>query len=216
MPTSEVSDIVRAMARWLAVAALVAWSVGMEAPVAAQTAPKKEPPHKAYKLELKPFAEIKNGKIATVRGMAKPRADQFFVENVGVLQPIKVTVFAGHKGDKIDVFLGKSRWDEKLQTAATGPDGEVSLKTRTQGELRISVLSDGEPKPYFLAVWVGDEIKPELKPVVASMKEHNLKHPESAGPGGTGGGLVTTVLAIAVVVMLIVIVVLVVRKRGKR
>ncbi|HEY5920889.1 MAG TPA: hypothetical protein VIV11_04425 [Kofleriaceae bacterium] len=150
----------------------------------------KEPP--AYPLQFSTGHGLPNGKVSTWQGMAKPTpGDRFFTENILVLQPITVTVVAKNKGDKIHVALGKLKWDEKHMEGTTGADGKVILKTRTQGDLRVVVTSPdgGEPKPYYLMVWIGDEIKPQLKPVVSSMKAHQAKAGAIPGaPAGKGSG----------------------------
>ena len=135
--------------------------------------PKKQPD---YKLELKPAPNLPSGKAAAAKGKAVATPDHFFVENIGVLQPVVVTLIAKKKGDAIKVVLGKATWEEKFREGVTGPDGQVTLKLRTQGELRIRVsANDSEPLPYLLLVWVGDEIKPELKSVTVSMKDYKAK-----------------------------------------
>jgi hypothetical protein len=177
----------------------------------------KEPP--AYPLEFKTGYGLPNGKVSMWRGMAKPYpGDRFFTENVLVLQPITVTVVAAKKGDKIHVALAKMKWDDKHIEGTTGADGKVILKTRTQGDLRVVVTNPGggDPKPYYLMVWIGDEHKPQLKPVVSSMKNHQAAAPIPGAPGVKGsGGSNTLAIVIAVVLgLVIVVLVLKLRKRG--
>ena len=174
----------------------------------------KEPP--AYPLQFKTGYELPNGKVSTWQGMAKPApGDRFFTENLLVLQPIVVTVVAKNKGDKIKVTLAKLRWDEKHMEGSTGDKGKVILKTRTQGDLRIVVTSEdgGEPKPYYLMVWVGDEIKPQLKPVVTSMKTHQAKGGVPGAKGGGGNSKIAIVIAV-VLGLGILFLVLKLKKRG--
>ncbi len=175
---------------------------------------------KAYKLELKEAKGLPNGKVATLQGTAHPEGDQFFVEAVGVLQPVVVTLVAKNPGDEIKVILAKQRWDENLREATTGPDGKAILKLRTQGELRIIVKGEGD-KPYNLIVWVGAEVKPDFDahPALTPMKSY--KGSGAAGPGApgkAGGGSGTTGIVIAAVlgVLLIGLVVWLKRKGGKR
>ena len=177
---------------------------------------KKEPP--AYPLQFKTGYNLPNGKVSTWKGMAKPAGDRFFTENLLVLQPVTVTVVAKNKGDKIHVSIAKMRWDDVHMEGSTGDKGKVILKTRTQGDLRVIVTSEdgGEPKPYILMVWVGDEIKPQLKPVTTSMKNYK---PAAGGPGAkaSGGSSSTVGIVIAVVLGLgILILVLKLRKRGMK
>ena len=95
----------------------------------------------AYKLELKAAPGLSEGKVG----------DRFVVANLGALQPVTVTLIAQNKKDDgIKMVLGKDDWSEKLREARTSAEGQVSIHTRTQGDLRITVLADGEPKPYWL------------------------------------------------------------------
>ena len=164
---------------------------------------KKEPP--AYPLKFSTGHGLPNGKVSTWQGMAKPTpGDRFFTENILVLQPITVTVVAKNKGDKIHVALAKLKWDEKHMEGTTGADGKVILKTRTQGDLRVVVTNPegGEPKPYYLMVWIGDELKPTLKPVTTSMKNHKAAGGAVPGvPGAKAGGGSSKVPIIIAVVL---------------
>lgn len=161
--------------------------LGLTVAVHAEEAP-------AYKLELKPADGLPNGKVATIQGTARPAGDKFFVESVGVLQPVVVSLVAQHKGDVIKVALGKQRWDESLRVAETGADGKAILKLRTQGELRLTVSASDE-KPYWLVVWVGDEVKPDFTPAITSMKNHK-GDVGGAAPSGTKGIVIAAVLGV--------------------
>jgi hypothetical protein len=132
----------------------------------------------AWKLDLKPDPSLPNGRVAIVKGSSKPEGEHFFIENAFVLQPVVVTLVAEKPGDSLKLVLGKDRWDENLREAATGPDGKAIMKLRTQGEVRMTVSGDGA-KPYYLIAWVGDEVKPELAPVVTPMSEYRNSHPSS-------------------------------------
>lgn len=180
----------------------------------------KEKERPDTQLEFKTGYDLPNGKVATYKGVATAApGDHYFTENLLVLQPIVVTVVAQNKGDKLHLTLAKMRWDDKQMEGSTGKDGKVILKTRTQGDLRVIVTAEGggDPKPYYLMVWVGDEIKPQLKPVVTSMK--NYKPTGGVGvpgvPAAKGGGSSTVGIVIAVVLGLgLIVLVLKLRKRG--
>jgi hypothetical protein len=172
---------------------------------------KREKP--AYKLNLKPADGLPNGKVATLQGTANPGGDKFFVESVGVLQPVVVTLVAKNKGDAIKLVLAKQRWDENLRSGTTGPDGMVTLKLRTQGELRMIVSGEGD-KPYNLIVWVGDEVKPDFDaaPAITPMKDYK------GSKAGAAAGSGTTEIVIACVLggLIIMLVVWLKRKGAKR
>ena len=110
------------------------------------------------------------------------------------------------------------KWDEKHMEGDTGPDGKVILKTRTQGDFRIVVTNPegGEPKPYFMIVWVGDEHKPQLKPVVTPMKNYKASTVPGV-PATAGGGSSTVSIVIAIVLGIgILLLIIKLRKRGMK
>jgi hypothetical protein len=158
----------------------------------------------AYKLNLKPAEGLPNGKVATLQGTANPAGDKFFVESVGVLQPVVVTLVAKNKGDAIKLVLAKQRWDEDLRHGTTGPDGMVTFKLRTQGELRMVVSGDGD-KPYNLIVWVGDEVKPDFAaaPAITPMKDHKVSKAGGAAGSNTTGIVIACVLGGLIVVLVV-------------
>lgn len=164
----------------------------------------------AFKLTLKAADGLPNGKVSTLQGTANPAGDKFFVEAVGVLQPVVVTLVAKNKGDKIKVVLAKQRWDENLREGTTGPDGMVILKLRTQGELRIIVSGEGD-KPYNLIVWVGDEVKPDFTTASAITP---MKDRKGGTVGGAGSGAVGIVIA-SVIAVLIVILIFWLKRKSK-
>ena len=178
--------------------------------VGASTARAEDAP--AYKLNLKPAEGLPNGRVATLEGTANPAGDKFFVEAVGVLQPVVVTLVAKNKGDAIKLVLGKQRWDEDLRHGTTGPDGMVTFKLRTQGEVRMTVSGEGD-KPYNLIVWVGDEVKPDFAaaPVITPMKDH-----KEAGGAAAGSNTTGIVIAGVLGVLIVMLVVWLKRKGAKQ
>jgi len=150
----------------------------------------------AWKLDLKKDPSLPNGRVAIVKGSSTAEGQHFLIENAFVLQPVVVTLVAQEPGDILRLVLGKDRWDENLREAATGPDGKAIVKLRTQGEVRMTVSGDAG-KPYYLIAWVGDEVKPELAPVVTSMDEYRKGHPASlfSNPAILWGGVALLVAA---------------------
>lgn len=172
------------------------------------------PPEKpAYKMDLQPWEGHPGGTVAIARGDSSPDGDQFFLESVGVLQPVNVTLIAKNPGDKIKLILAKQRWDENLREVATGPGATVTTKLRTQGEVRMIVKAEGDPKPYFLFVWVGDEVKPDFASPVVPMKD--FKGTPGAG-GGSGGSAASAAIGVGVVIIIVLLLVLIIRKRGAK
>jgi hypothetical protein len=169
----------------------------------------------AFELTLREAPELPSGKAALVQGDSRPQGDNFFIDNIGVLQPVAVTLIAKTDGDVIKLTLAKDRWDESIQDISTGPgNARVTLKLRTQGELRMIVKADGDPKPYFLVAWVGPEILPDMAPVITPMKDFKGSGGAVSGGGGDGGGH-NGLIAVAIVAGVIIVLVLVLRNRGK-
>lgn len=156
---------------------------------------------KSWRLQPKPYPTLANGKAALVEGTAKPAGDRFFVENISIIQPVAVTITAQNPDDDVRLALSKFRFDEADRTASTKGTGKATIKLRTQGEMKI-VVSSEKPAKYQLAVWLGEELKPEPPPVVLNAKQMD----EKTGPGGSrslmvwagGAGLVLVGLLVAV------------------
>lgn len=191
-------------ARWWVVVVVVCLAVAARA----QPKPPKEPPS----TQLKPTAwsGLPNGKIITLKGETTPTGDRFALERLSVLQPVTVAVVAEHVGDPIEVVLAKDRWDEKIRSGVTGPDGKLVMQLRTESELRIIVRSAGDPKPYGLMVWVGDDVVPTFAPVITPMKSYRQRHPQA------GSSAATVVIAVSLVAIVILLAVIAFRKRGRR
>lgn len=178
-------------------AVAVAWSV--------QAA---SPPIKSYRLELKKYAEIEHGKAAIVKGDAGVQPHRFVVDGVNMNMPIVVLARPLRASDTVDVRLTKYGWDKVLREGKA--KGEpLALKFRTEGEFQISVSAD-KPTPYRLLVWVGDEVKPEMRPVVVKASEYKA----AGGAAGAGTSPVLWVIAIALVAIAALLGVLVMRKKA--
>ena len=165
----------------------------------------------SYELEFSEVEELPPGRYAFVEGKATPDGDHFYVENLEILQPVTVTLVAKNSGDKIDLKLSKYRYEDFDREGATDSNGGVSFKIRTQGELKILVSADGEPKPYILSVWIGEFMKSEMQPVLVSAEEYG----ESAGSGfSLGGSMVLWVIVLLLVVIAAFLGVIALRKGG--
>ncbi|MEZ5331850.1 MAG: hypothetical protein R2991_07300 [Thermoanaerobaculia bacterium] len=145
------------------------------APLAAQMEDKN-----ALRLTLHEEPQLAPGGWTFAEGETEALPHRFFLENLSILQPVTVTLIARNPGDEIRLALGKYNYEEPDRRAATGADGSVTERLRTQGELKIEVAADGPPKPYLLAVWAGKEVEPDLAPVLVAAS--------TAGAGGGGGG----------------------------
>lgn len=205
--------------RWLQYVVLTGVVLGSVRLAAAEDIP-------AYKLQLQTDPKFP-GKHRIIEGHAGVLPDRFWVEGLGVLTPVAVTIIAKNPGDEITVALGQDRWDEPVTKIATTKDTpQVTKKLRTQGDLEISVTAASEDKQYWLIVWVGDEIVPELAPVTVPMSKYKKEHPDAGktpapdgGPNsakaGAGTSPIMIVIAVALVLIVLLLAVVVFRKKGK-
>lgn len=172
----------------------------------------------AYKLQMQTDPTLPNGKVRIIEGTAGARPDRFFLEDLGVLQPIAVTLIAQKPGDEIQIAFSKDRWDEVVEKHVTSAtEDELVTKLRTQGTLQMEITSATGPKPYWLVVWVGDEVKPDLAPVTVPMSQYTKEHPEAAKAPAAAGGTspVMIVIAVALVVIVLLLAVIAFRKKGR-
>lgn len=167
------------------------------------------PPIKSYRLELKKLEQIEHGKATVVKGDAGTQPHRFVVDGVNMNMPIVVLARPLRPTDSVDVRLTKYGWDQVLRQA-TAKGEPVALKFRTEGEFQISVTA-AKPTPYRLFVWVGDEAKPDMRPVFVKASEY--KESTSSGAGG-GASPVMWVIAIALVAIAGLLGVLVLRKKS--
>lgn len=177
-------------------------SVGLHA-AATQAA---DPPQiKTYKLELKQMKGIEHGKAAVVKGEVGKQPHRFYVEGLNAYMPVAVLARPVRANDKVTVRLTKHSWDHPLREGTA--DGEpVALKLRTEGEFQIQVTAPKENTPYRLLVWAGDEVKPELRPVI-------VKASEFQGESSGSSSLVLWVIAAALIAIVALLAVLVLRRK---
>lgn len=157
----------------------------------------------SWKLKLGEEPELPPGKYAFVEGTADSQGHRFFLDNLSTLQPITVTLVAEDAEDDLRLQLSKYRWDEADRKGTTRGEGSVSFKLRTAGELKMLVTAGGEPRPYTLAVWVGETLEPEMKPVL--IPSRNYDGERSSGGGGSTVLWVIVGLLLAVVVLLVLV-----------
>ena len=111
-------------------------------------------------------------------------------------QPVIVRVFSFPKNN-IFVGLSKFRWDEFDKSDSTKETGYVEFKIRTQGEMRLVVRSDEVDTPYYAAVLVGNEVKPEMSPLVIPIQDY-------ADDNSDYKSLITVILCLILVGLILV------------
>ena len=126
----------------------------------ADKAPESKP------LEFKKIERVKNGKFAYVVGTTSRDATRFVASNLIVTQPVIVTLKADNPKDKIKLMITKTQWTKAEREVSTGADGRVKVTFRTQGDFGVAVSGASAGKPYRMAVWIGDEVKRPMPPVI--------------------------------------------------
>lgn len=163
----------------LRLAGLLALALASPAQAQAPEAPPAEPGKQMFRIEPTRIAGIDNGKGSVIRGTTGSEGHHFFLENLNMAVPVSVTLMSGNPGDVVQLDITKRPWEPALRTAKTGDEARyVNERLRTQGEFQIAVTAPEPDTMYQLVVWVGDELKPELRDVVVAKSEYE----------GSGGG----------------------------
>ena len=129
-------------------------------------AKKAAPEPQATPLEFKKIERVKNGKFAYVVGTTKTDTARYVASNLIVTQPVIITLKADNPKDKIKLMVTKTQWTKAEREVSTGADGRVKVMFRTQGDFGIAVSGASAGQPYRMAVWIGDEVKRPMPPVI--------------------------------------------------
>lgn len=184
-----------------ATAFLLAFALVLAGGAAAQDPPAPN----IIRLDPKPMEGLRAGRAVVVKGKAGPDGHRFLVEGVTALMPVTVLLRPVERGGEVRLQVSKYAWNQPLREGET--DGDIlTLKFRTEGEFQATVLAD-EPTEYRLLVWVGDEAKPELRPVVVKASEFE------GGDEGGGGSIVLWVIAGLLGLGVLLLAVLVLRRK---
>lgn len=176
-------------------------------PAAAQPAPEAAAP-RVIRLEPKAMEGVKTGRAVVVKGRAGPEGHRFLVDSLTTMMPVTVALRPTRGGDAVAMQLSKYAWNQPLREGGT--DGKVlQFKIRTEGEFQIVVTAEEAGTPYRLLVWVGDEAKPTMRPVVVKASEF-----EGGGPRDWGS-LVLWVIAGLLLVGIVLLGILVLRRKSR-
>lgn len=164
-------------------------------------------------LKLLPFnpkdkaRELEKGKMNITRVTQVKDTLYYFVQGASIYSPVYVGVTSLDPANKIDVRLHKMNWKNASRSGSTDEKGQWSEKFKTENDFGIMVIPQNKPAKYTLLVWVGDEAKIELPPVID----------ENKGEGGTsgksGGGMSQSTILYIIIAVLVVIVAFLFLKR---
>ena len=148
----------RTLAWWL----LLPFALCLGTAALAQT---RDDGFKVTELQPAPLEAPKVGKLALAEGTLAGNEQHFTLSNLSIFQPVAVVVIAEDPTHPVTLRLGKFDWKEDFKGGKTGSDGRVVAAFRTQGDLLVTVGAP-DAAAYTLAVWVGEEAPPPMKPLL--------------------------------------------------
>jgi len=152
----------------LALMLIAAWAlINPAGAMAAGKGPMDSP--KAY--VINPQKDPKGGKTAFVKGTATPQPSHLEIKNLWITQPVKLVVVSEDESRDVKVELRKYHWEKPMQTCSTGGKGYCGFALRVQGDLYIALISPQGQSKVIIGVQVGDEDKPNMKPVLVPKGE---------------------------------------------
>lgn len=174
---------------------------------AQQPAPEAAAPN-IIRLEPKAMEGLKVGRAVVVKGKAGPEGHRFMVDQLTTMMPVTIALRPTRRGDELAMQLSKYAWNQPLREGDT--DGDIlQFKIRTEGEFQIVVTGKEPATPYRLLVWVGDEVKPTMRPVVVKASEFEGGSPRD------WGSLVLWVIAGLLLVGIVLLAILVLRRKPR-
>ena len=148
-------------------ALVVAALLGAVATLPAAAQPRDE--QVATDLSLVELDEPLHGTMAMVDGRLEAgKPDRYTIANLTMFQPVKVSLVA--EDQPVRMQLGKFDWKEDFGGGATGSSGTFVKSFKTQGDLLLTVNGHAGAG-YRLIVWAGDEVIPEMEPVLVPGSE---------------------------------------------
>lgn len=176
-------------------------------PAAALQAPEAAAPS-IIRLDPKAMEGVKTGRAVVVKGKAGPEGHRFLVDKLTMMMPVTIALRPTRQGDEVAMQLSKYAWNQPLREGGT--DGEVlQFRIRTESEFQIMVTAKEAGTPYRLLVWVGDEAKPTMRPVVVKASEFE------GGGSRDWGSLVLWVIAGLLLVGIGLLAILVLRRKSR-
>jgi hypothetical protein len=162
----------------------------------------------AYSLKLQKYAGIPNGTAALVVGETANAAHRFYVENLNMTQPVRITLRTNQADNPVRAVVTKFAWTEPEREGTTGDTGNLQLSFRTQGEFQVALTSNTPGAPYRMLVWVGDEVAKDMPPVI--VPKARLKD----SSGGSSSPMLWAIIGLLVVVIALLAAMLLKRRRA--
>ncbi|GAA4854639.1 hypothetical protein GCM10023332_02710 [Luteimonas vadosa] len=148
-------------------AAMATCAIGF-APQPASAADEAKPV--TLRLQPRQLQGVEDGKAVVVKGEAGPVPQRFLLEGISYMTPVGVALRPVDAGRQVAMDITKYSWEEPLRRGST--DGDIlSYLFRTEGEFQVSVTAKQAGTPYRLLVWVAEETRPAMVPVVVKASE---------------------------------------------
>lgn len=126
----------------------------------------------AYTIKLIKNPEIPIGKVAYLEGKTDAEGIYLELKGLWITQPVELLLLAKSTKEDLRIELRKYHWKKPSQQGTTKGKGFCTFLFKTQGDVGIKILSPQGMRPFRLEVWVGPEVKPDLKPVVVHKKKN--------------------------------------------
>jgi hypothetical protein len=189
--------------------------------VASSVARAEEPPPvPVTKVELKEDpAIVPVGKVALYSGEADDKGVAFYIEGLGIANPVGIMLLSGDPAAPMKLFVKNDLsgdWDKRPKDEG----GITKIRFSTEGPAMALVTSSTpERKPYRLLIWVGPEVPFHklMAPPFVSQEEYEKRGGAPGGAGGGGGGSNTgAIVGACIAGVLLLLVIVVVAKRKKK
>jgi hypothetical protein len=155
---------------FLAAALVLGWAFGGPALAAKKKSVIAGPD--AYTIKLKEDPDIPVGKVAYLEGQADSEGFYLELKDLWITQPVEITLMAKSAEEDLRIELRKYHWKKPSQQGTTKGKGYCTFYFKTQGDVNIKILSPQGMRPFRLEVWVGPDMKPDLKPVIVHKKKN--------------------------------------------
>lgn len=126
----------------------------------------------AYVIELEKDPKVPGAKVAYLEGHTNAEGINLKLKDLWITQPVRIVLLAKTLQDDLIIQFRKYHWKKPSQQGTTKPKGYCAFLFKTQGDVDMKITSPHGKRPFRLEVWVGPEVKPDLKPVVVHKKKN--------------------------------------------
>jgi hypothetical protein len=200
--------------------AMLGAAVSMAVP-AQQGQVEEKPAFQVHKVQLKAQPElIEHGKSAFFHGTVDEAGLGFELSELGILQPVAVSVFAIDPAQPVSLRISSDEWKAVERESTSDSKGFTTQQFRAQSWAQVRVFSPSGPRKFQLVIWAGDE-KTDYPDMPTSIKYGALRNGKAAGasdaaaaPAAGGGNTVLWVIAGLLGALVIIALIFVLRRKS--